>query len=93
MAKKTEPRRAIKITFQNGETSYIEIVRAVEIALTNGKEFVYLDKKVNGNWMLTYTKGMIPEDTKVETIEIIREDSDQSLTSAHLRTISNSHDS
>ena len=87
--KKNEPRRAIKVTFEDGQSSYIEIAKVVEIHLTNGKEFVYLDKKLNGSWMLTYTKGMIPKDTRVKTLEIIREDPMQPLTSAHLRSFKN----
>lgn len=82
---KKEIRRAIKIEFENGQSSYIEIDKVSEINLSNTKEFVYLDKNVNGKWRLAFTKGMIPEFTRVKSLNIIRDDDVKSLISAHLR--------
>ena len=52
-----------------------ELILTKNVAINNvAKEFIHLDKLPDGTWRIIYTTTTIPDLTKVESFEIIRED-------------------
>lgn len=62
-------RRFIRI---NGLDKTIEITKANMIKSERDKSFLYLESLKDGTFRLTYTENLIPDFSKVESLEIIR---------------------
>ncbi len=65
----TAMRRAIKV---NGTDLVLELSKAVAVKTT--KNMIHLDQMEDGSWRLIYNGNLIPDFTKIENFEIIRED-------------------
>lgn len=63
-------KRAIKI---NGIDKELPLSKNVAINKV-AKEFIHLDKLPDGTWRIIYTTTTIPDLTKVDSFEIVRED-------------------
>lgn len=63
-------RRAIRI---KGTDLFLELSKVTAVKL-NGPEMIHFDKLPDGTWRLIYNSNMIPDFTKVEAFEVIRED-------------------
>lgn len=55
----------------NGIKKRLSISRVTEVKTT--KQFIHLDELKDGSWRLCYTSGTIPDLTKVDSFDIIRE--------------------
>ena len=66
---KNKIRRAIKI---NGLDMTLELSKAT--AVRTSKQMIHLDQLPDGSWRLIYNENLIPDFTKVESFEIVRED-------------------
>jgi len=62
-------KRSIKI---NGTDLVLELSKAT--AIKTDKNMIHLDQLVDGTWRLIYNGNMIPDFTKVESLQIIREE-------------------
>lgn len=65
-------RRAVRIIMNNGDFITLELSKATGVK-TN-QNMIHLDQLRSGNWRLIYNEDMIPDFSKVERLEIIRED-------------------
>lgn len=61
-------RRAIKLT---GTDLVLELSKVT--AIKTEKKMIHLDELPDGTWRLIYNGNMIPDFTKIEVMEIIRE--------------------
>lgn len=61
-------RRAIKLT---GTDLVLELSKVT--AIKTDKKMIHLDELPDGTWRLIYNGNMIPDFTKIEVMEIIRE--------------------
>jgi hypothetical protein len=68
--KKNEPRRFVKL---EGLDTTLELTKVVQINKVQ-KRFIYLEEMDNGTWRLTYTENVIPDITKLQSMNIIRLD-------------------
>lgn len=62
-------KRSIRI---NGIDKEIELGTVVSIK--SSQNMIYLEEMKNGKWRLLYNENMIPDFSKVKSLEIIRED-------------------
>ena len=62
-------KRSIKI---NGLDVELPLSRVTSVKTEN--EMIHLDKLRDGSWKLIYNENMIPDFTKVKSLEIVRED-------------------
>lgn len=67
---KNNIRRYLKL---NGLNKKLELKKVSEINLQNGNEFIYIEKMKSGDWRLAYTSKTVPDITKLQSIEIIRD--------------------
>lgn len=63
-------RRAIKIV---GTDTVLELSKVTAVKLHNAA-MIHLDQLPDGTWRLIYNSHLIPDITKVQALEIIRED-------------------
>lgn len=61
-------RRAIKLT---GTDLVLELSKVT--AIKTDKKMIHLDELPDGTWRLIFNGNMIPDFTKIEVMEIIRE--------------------
>lgn len=62
-------KRAIKV---NGTDLVLELSKAT--AVKTEKNMIHFDQLEDGTWRLIYNSNLIPDFTKVENFEIVRED-------------------
>jgi hypothetical protein len=62
-------KRAVKI---NGLDMELVLSKVTSVKTEN--EMIHLDKMRDGTWRLIYNENMIPDFTKVKSLEIVRED-------------------
>jgi hypothetical protein len=72
MSKDKEPKRSIRL---NGINKTLELKKVSTIHFEdNDTEFIYIEKMKSGDWRLCYTKNTIPDISKLNSLDIIRED-------------------
>ncbi len=69
LGKKKEPKRFIKL---EGIDKILDITKGTMIKSV-GKEFIYLDKLIDGTWRLCWTEDTIPDMAKIKSFNFIRE--------------------
>lgn len=62
-------RRAIKV---NGTDLVLELSKAT--AVKTDKNMIHLDQLPDGTWRLIYNSNLIPDFSKVQNLEIVREE-------------------
>jgi len=72
MRKKKNPKRAIDIVFKDGTRKTLQLVKATSV--NTSSEMLHLDQLGNGGWRLIWNENLIPDFTKVDRLEIIREE-------------------
>jgi hypothetical protein len=65
-------RRALRIVFKDGTTKDLEVCKVTAIRADIG--MLHMDKLKNDMWRLTYTNDITEEFSKVDRIEVVRED-------------------
>jgi len=74
-------RRAL---FLKGLGKYIEIDKVTEVTVpSQDKEFIYIEKRRDGKWLLAYTTDTIPDIGRLEALEIVRDDDWKTIKPKH----------
>lgn len=64
----TKVRRAIKL---KGSEEILELSKVT--AVRTDKQMIHLDQLPDGTWRMIYNANLIPDITKIEAFEIVRE--------------------
>ena len=65
-------KRAVKIVFNDGSEP-IELVLSKATSINSSQQMINLDQMKDGTWRLIYNENLIPDFSKVEKFEIIRD--------------------
>ncbi len=77
MAKKSTARRSIVLRDLHGEAlRELELSKVQQVDLTIDREFVYLEKRKDGTWSMSYTKKTIPEVSILSVMEMRRDNAE-----------------
>ena len=57
----------------NGVDKELQLSKVTKINVSE-KEFIYLDKLLDGTWRLCYTSSTIPDITKLLSMEVVRKE-------------------
>ena len=74
MKKKQTPRRALKVNLNDGTSIDIELGKHVQ--LRTNRPALYIEPLNDGKYRLAYDVDLIPDFSKVTSIDVIREDVD-----------------
>lgn len=65
-------KRALKLNFEDGTSKELPILKATSVKTVN--QMLHLDNIGEGAWRLIWNEALIPDFSKLTTIEVVRED-------------------
>lgn len=71
--KQDNVQRSIRINFTDGTFKDLKLSRAVSVKTQN--EMLNLEMLADGTWRLIWNESLIPDFTKVDNFEVVRDDS------------------